>query len=172
MKGSINQVVTRQIIELKSDLWRRYFPLLFVSLLLISCDPFRIVDQNSEIKNASWQQNDGRKFSFEVEDTSLIYSVLINLRNNNDYPFSNIYLFVEMTSPSEKYFMDTLQFNLADQTGKWLGSGIGNIWQNHIPLVEGVKMNEIGTYRIVLNHGMRQESLPGITDVGIRVEGR
>ena len=66
--------------------------------------------------------------------------------------------------------MDTLELRLADQSGKWLGSGIGNIWQNQIPLVSRVKMTEKGTYKVAIKHGMRDSVLRAVADVGLRVE--
>ena len=66
--------------------------------------------------------------------------------------------------------METREFILADNTGKWTGKGIGNVWQNQLSLLENVKLLEQGEYRIKLKQGMRDDTLEAISDVGIRVE--
>ena len=137
---------------------------------LISCDPNRIIEENREIENASWSVQDTKSFSFNISDTNLHYNVFLNVRNNNEYTYRNLYLFVEMTSPSNKYFVDTVEIFLADNKGKWLGSGIGNVWLNQVALLEKVKLKEIGAYSVKINHGMRHEMLKAINDIGIRVE--
>lgn len=136
----------------------------------ISCDTNRIIDQNVEIENGSWNQEDVKSFKFEILDTIPSYNVQVNLRNTSTYAYSNLYLFVELESPSGKFFKDTLEITLADKNGRWLGSGVGNIWQNQIDLVRGVRMNEIGEYSISVSQGMREKELNAISNVGIRVE--
>ena len=146
---------------------------LFVFLIAItalSCDSNRIYEHNTEIENALWPKTKQVEFAFDIEDTEQLYNLTINIRNKNAYPYSNIYLLVEMTSPDEKYFTDTLEFSLADKTGRWKGSGIGNVWLNQFPLVKGVKMLVPGTYTVKIGHGMRDDSLVAISDVGIRLE--
>jgi gliding motility-associated lipoprotein GldH len=140
------------------------------SMLALSCDSKRIYEENNEIENAVWPKTKPIEFTFDIEDTEQLYNLNINIRNKNAYPYSNLFLMVEMTSPDDKYFADTLEFSLADKTGRWTGSGIGNLWLNQFPLVEGVKMLVPGTYSVKISHGMRDDSLKAISDVGIRVE--
>ena len=156
---------------MKIDLRRLLTALVVLfSLFIQSCDSTRIFEHNSEIENAIWPKTKQVEFAFDIENTEQLYNLLINIRNKNAYAYSNLFLLVEMTSPDEKYFSDTLEFNLADKAGRWTGSGIGNVWLNQFPLFEGVKMLVPGTYHIKIGHGMRDDSLAAISDVGIRVE--
>lgn len=141
-----------------------------ITLLFLACDPGRVYEENLEVENASWKIDDVKKFDFQIQDTTSLYNVYLNIRNTNDYPYQNLYLFIEMTSPSNKYFKDTVEVVLADSKGKWKGSGIGNIWTNQIPLLEKVRLLESGEYMIEVTQGMRHESLEAISDVGVRVE--
>jgi len=149
---------------------RIFFGVLIVAVSFYSCDPNRLSDQNFEIENESWSKDQAITFDLQIEDTTLHYNIYVNIRNSSEYAYSNIYLFIEMTSPTNKFFKDTVEFKLADPSGKWIGSGIGNIWQNQIPLLQKVKLLEPGTYQIKIYQGMREDVLNAITDVGIRVE--
>ena len=53
-------------------------------------------------------------------------------------PFRNIYLFVTTTSPDGKTITDTLQYNLADEKGKWYGKGFGDIHELNLPYKSNV----------------------------------
>jgi gliding motility-associated lipoprotein GldH len=66
--------------------------------------------------------------------------------------------------------MDTVQVTLANSKGKWLGNGIGNVWQNQISLLKQVKLLETGSYQVSVTQGMRHDTLKGISDIGVRVE--
>ena len=146
--------------------------IIFISFIVFisSCDPNRIYEENLEMENAAWNVNDAKKFTFQISDTISLYNLYLNVRNTNDYAYQNLYLFVEMTSPSNKFFKDTVEMTLADNQGKWKGSGVGNIWSNRFPLLQNVKLLESGEYTVIVVQGMRHENLEAISDVGIRIE--
>jgi len=58
---------------------------------------------------------------------------------------------------------------LAEPNGKWLGSGVGAIKHNLFKFKQEQSM-EAGIYKIKFSHGMRDEMLLGIEDVGFRIE--
>ena len=141
-----------------------------IAICLLSCDTNRILDENEIIANSEWAINDVRTFTFDIVDKALAYNLFVNVRNTSDYDYRNLYLFIEMSSPSNKYFMDTVEVKLANSKGKWVGNGIGNVWQNQIPLLKQVKLVELGTYKVSVTQGMRHDTLKGISDIGVRVE--
>ncbi len=147
----------------------RYLAVIVV-LMHFSCDSSRILDSNVEIPSAKWSISDKKEFNFVIEDTLSNYNVFVNIRNSNDYQYRNLYLYMEMTSPSNKFFRDTVEVMLAESDGRWKGKGVGSLWQSQIPILKGVKMLESGQYNISMVHGMRHDTLKAITDVGIRVE--
>jgi gliding motility-associated lipoprotein GldH len=61
---------------------------------------------------------------------------------------------------------------LAEATGKWLGRGMGEIWEQRMQLNLGDSINfyRKGTYEISLEQNMRINPLPDILHVGLRVE--
>lgn len=65
---------------------------------------------------------------------------------------------------------DTVELTLADPSGKWLGSGMGDIWDNRVLFKQQFRFPEKGTYIFTLEQAMRIDPLPQIMDVGIRIE--
>ena len=81
------------------------------------------------------------------------------------------YLFPQLDDPlGGAYARDTIECILADNSGKWLGEGSGDIWDNQILFKKGVRFRKTGTYRFTLEQAMRVENLPLIMDVGMRIE--
>ena len=105
-----------------------------------------------------------------IPDTFTYYNVFINIRNASQYQFSNIYLFVTTTYPDGSTSKDTLDCPLQDPSGKWLGSGLGDLWDNRLLFKPSVKFRQAGKYTLQYEQAMRIDPLPMITDVGLRVE--
>lgn len=148
----------------------RYFFFLVSATLLFSCDNKRIYEENKEISDMVW--NADEKISFEVDVTDTIYgnNFYVNIRNADNYGYSNIYLFVNTTFPDGKIAKDTLECILADENGKWLGNGAGDIWDNRILFKTNVRFPMKGKYIFTYEQAMRVLDLPMIMDVGLRIE--
>ncbi|MBK9424576.1 MAG: gliding motility lipoprotein GldH [Bacteroidetes bacterium] len=143
---------------------------LFLAVSFTSCDPLRYFEENKEIPKMEWDKDEPLSFLVSVEDTSLGYNVFINVRNAGFYRFSNLYLFINTTFPQGQVHRDTIECILASPEGRWLGEGLGDIWDNRILFKENVQFTQPGEYRFELNQAMRINPLPGIMDAGIRIE--
>jgi gliding motility-associated lipoprotein GldH len=77
---------------------------------------------------------------------------------------------VSVTSPDGKTIGDTLEYFLADEKGKWHGKGFGDIKELSMPFKSNVYFPVRGRYTITVQHGMRVVDLPGVYDLGLRIE--
>ena len=59
---------------------------------------------------------------------------------------------------------------MADEKGKWLGTGVGDLYDNQIPFKRNVRFPLAGIYHFEIEQGMRLETTPLILDVGLRIE--
>jgi gliding motility-associated lipoprotein GldH len=120
---------------------------------------------------STWSLSDNPDFRIIVDDTTTRTNVFFNIRTGSNYPFRNIWLFVTAISPDGKTSItDTLQYDLADEKGRWYGKGFGNIHELKLPYRQNVFFPVKGTYHFKIQHGMRMENLNGIYDIGVRVE--
>ena len=55
-----------------------------------------------------WEADEEATFEWQVTDTLARYDFFIDLRHDQRYPFSNIYLFVDFTFPNGRTLRDTL----------------------------------------------------------------
>jgi len=146
--------------------------LFFILMLitLISCDRNRVFEENMEIPKQMWNKNDQVEFLPVINDTLSVQNIYINIRNTGKYAYSNLFLFITTVSPAGKWIKDTLEIQLADSKGKWLGSGIGDIFFSRKLFKSYVRFPMTGVYKFSIQQGMRTDNLKGIRDVGIRIE--
>ncbi len=148
-----------------------FYGLFTVSLFWIACtDNSTLFEENKTIQDANWDAEKVFKFETEIPDTSNGYNVYLNLRNAGNYPYSNVFLFVNTYFPNGTIDKDTVEIMLASPEGKWMGRGLGDIWDNRILFKRNVTFPGKGKYRFEISQAMRLNPLPGITDAGMRIE--
>lgn len=153
---------------------------LFLAILFfVSCDTKAIFDSYESLPN-QWNKNKKVTFKFQAPDTINNYNLFINLRNNNAYNFSNLYVITGLEYPNGKTIIDTLEYKMATPDGKLLGEGFSDVKENKL-WYKGHKQSfvfsEIGEYTFKIEQAMRKydevkgvDDLKGITEVGFRVE--
>jgi gliding motility-associated lipoprotein GldH len=147
-----------------------YFLILAAAAFLLSCGRNVVFTDSAAMKAKTWELADIPVFKIPVKDTISGNNISFTIRTGSAYPYRNLYLFVTTTSPRGKSITDTLQYNIADEKGNWLGKGFGDIHELVLPYKSNVFFPVKGNYMIAVQHGMRIESLKGVYDLGIRVE--
>ena len=154
--------------------------LLGLVFCLTSCDKKRVFDEYASV-DGKWHKDSIITFEFEQNDTVSKYNLFINVRNNNSYPYSNLFLIVQMQEPGTRLTkVDTLQYVMANPDGTLLGEGFTDIKENKLWYKghEGpFNFPKAGKYTVSIQHAMRKGGevpgvleLEGITDVGFRIE--
>jgi gliding motility-associated lipoprotein GldH len=140
-------------------------------LLLTSCDPDRVYEQNIDLPDNNWQIDNAPVFEFEIQDTTKVYDVYFNVRYNLQYDFYNLYLRHQLIAPDSSEVSSKLhEIMLMDsKTGKPLGNGSSDTFDLQALALDDVKFDKAGKYSIKLTQYMRRDPLPHIMAVGIRV---
>ena len=156
---------------------RKLLLLLLTVLGLVSCVEKDDFNQYDSIKNNIWKVNDIIEFNVNVEDTIFQKNIFINIRNNKDYEFSNLFLISQIQFPDGFRVVDTLEYEMTDIQGNFLGSGYTDIKENKLFYKEKARFSQKGNYTFKVEQAMRKngniqglDSLKGITDVGLSIE--
>ncbi|MFD0863063.1 gliding motility lipoprotein GldH [Sungkyunkwania multivorans] len=154
----------------------RTFLWMAIAILFISCDGKQVYDEYHSFSDG-WDAKEQVSFKFEQPVESDRYDLFVNLRNDNSFPFSNIFLIIEMNFPEGKVITDTLEYEMARPDGEWLGKGFTDVKENKLWYKENITFPEEGDYSVTIKHAMRKngdvsgiEKLPGILDIGFRIE--
>ena len=139
-------------------------------ITFVSCDSQRFYEENQRIEKGIWDSHNKVRFVVAINDTVSAYDFFLNIRNDADYPFSNLYFFIKTILPDGRIARDTVECRLADDFGKWLGSGMGSIKFNRFFFQQGVHLHQKGNYIFEFEQAMRVNELRGIRDVGLRIE--
>ena len=144
--------------------------------MLIACDESLVKSEFRAIDNGSWNKDSIVEFSFSDLDTLQNHHMFINLRNDENFPYNNIFLIAELDFPDGETLTDTLEYEMALPDGQWLGHGYGSIKENKLWYKENIVFQNSGVYTLRLAHAMRKngsiegvENLEGITDVGFEI---
>lgn len=146
--------------------------LCLAALLFISCDQQRVFEQKVDLPNNSWAVNEILEFTFTVPDTTQRYDIYFNIRHDLDYAYYNLYLRHSLTGPDQKVISSLLhEIILLDRvTGQPKGKGSGGTFDYRIRALRNHKFTRSGPFVIKLQQYMRQDPLPGIMAVGVRIE--
>lgn len=140
-------------------------------LVLSSCDPARVYEQNKELPEGSWAIDNAPVFEFDIKEPAQKYIIFVNVRYNLQYDFYNLYLQHELTGPDGKQLSKKLhEVLLMDpKTGKPLGKGSSDTFDLQQQILEDVTFPKAGKYKFKITQYMRRDPLPHIKAVGIRV---
>jgi len=143
--------------------------LIVIVTMLHACNYNSLYDENIAVNENGWYKDDLAKFEVTVTDTLQLYDFYIHVRNTVDYRYSNLYIFMETRFPNNNMSRDTLEFILADFEGKWLGKGWGPVKENTALISADMRFPLAGIYEFKIQQAMRQDTLKGIKNIGIRI---
>jgi len=146
------------------------------ALLCAACaDNNTVFEENVEITDARWAVGERAVLTVDITDTVSQHNFLINVRNTEEYPYRNLYVFLKTTFPNGKSSRDTVGLYLADASGRWLGSGNGYLNSGRYPSARVMyaynkRFPVSGTYTFEIEQAMRTDTLVGIRNIGLRIE--
>ncbi|QHL89485.1 gliding motility lipoprotein GldH [Nibribacter ruber] len=146
--------------------------LLCLSWTLGSCDANRVYEENQDLPNNHWPVKLTPTFTFEITDTTQQYNVFFNVRNTIGYQFYNLYLRHYLVGPDGKQISSALHemYLMDPKTGEPRGNGAGDIFDHQFRALKSVKFAKPGQYKLKVSQYMRQDPLPSIMAIGVRVE--
>ncbi len=145
-------------------------------LLLVSCDKKRVFDEYQSVGSA-WHRDSIIRFTLPKLDSVKPYNLFVNVRNNDDYEFNNLFLIVSLEHQSGMTKVDTLEYEMATPDGELLGEGFSDIKENKLFYKERNTFKPAGQYTVSIKQAVRQngkvtgvEKLEGVSEVGFRIE--
>ena len=154
------------------------FLLFFIIVIFISCDKKRVFDEYQTV-GKTWNKDSIVAFDLPNLDATKKYDLFVNIRDNSDYKYNNLFLIVSLQQPNKQTKVDTLEFEMANPDGSLLGEGFSDVKENKLvyKLNESFKLK--GNYKIKIQQAMRETgkivgdtNLQGISEVGLRIENK
>lgn len=141
-----------------------------LSVVLSGCLSSPFYQNEESLPGNTWPYQYRPSFKFEISDTSSYYNLYFLIRHTEAYPFENIWVWVYAKQPGDSTFEKTrIEIPLAERSGKWLGRGMGEIWEQRMPIALD-KTFKKGVYEVRFEQNMRVNPLPEVLHVGLRIE--
>ena len=145
----------------------------FLGLLLASCGESGVaIDETKNFDESGWIQKQPIGFDVNISDSVSSYAVYAVIRQNNAYPFYNLYFSPIILDDKGK----TIQKGLAEailydpKTGKPKGAGFGDIYEKKFLVYPSLKFPRKGNYQIQMQQSMRVDTLAGMVSFGLILE--
>ena len=132
---------------------------------MAGCSSEVVSTAHHDLPETGWAVTDTVTLPIEVKDTALAYDVAITLRHTDRYPYQNIWFF--LLTPDGR--QDTVLAMLADDRGQWLSAHAGRYYAGYVVAERQVRFDQPGKREVRIVHGMRDELLRGVADVGIEL---
>lgn len=148
------------------DKWKASLGILLLTLAF-SCSQDRVFEEFYSFSSQSWTENDTATFVLkEIKEKN--GQKLIAIRYSEEYPFSNCYIRV-VSRDSMGTVLDNKLVNVPlfdSKSGRPMGKGFGNTFTLYdtLPFEISERASEVRFIQY-----MRQENLPGLEAVGLKI---
>ncbi|MFI3239383.1 MAG: gliding motility lipoprotein GldH [Bacteroidales bacterium] len=123
----------------------------------------------SKIATFGWDKNAPIVIKPIYPDSLATYDLYLAVRHSSEYKYQNLWLFIDYYNNCDSLVKrDTVQYKLANEFGKWYSNGFGSQYQ-YEELIDQQVTSDIA-HHIVIWHGMRNDTLKQIQDIGIRLD--
>lgn len=148
--------------------------LMVITMGAASCSDPRTYDQYRSVLLQGWSRNDTLSFDIPRQWEGN-YQLDLCIRAAQTYPYRNISMIIErkviyyrQRKKREKTYNDTINCEIINDKGILVGrKGISNTEIRQA--ITAFRLNRNDSMHVTIRHIMSRESLPGISDVGIRL---
>lgn len=138
----------------------------------ISCNRGEVFFSYNSLPAKGWEINDTLFFCPVIKDSLAQYDIFIEVRNDNRYSYQNLWLYVTDSVAKEGMQTTPVEIMLADEFGKWNGRGFSFLFESDTVYLQNVRFARGGEQNIIIRHGMKDSTLIGIRDIGLRIVKR
>jgi gliding motility-associated lipoprotein GldH len=136
-----------------------------------SCSRLDVYEKNTIIPRNEWQSAFAVKGNFDITDTLTPCNIYIVLRHTDAYQYNNIWLNIGLQLPGDTMRYQKVNLLLGNDATGWEGTGMNDIWEVRKLLnTQPLPFRKTGQYNYRIEQIMRDNPLPHIMSVGMRIE--
>ncbi len=139
--------------------------------ILTACAEGEVYYRFHHIGKGQWFRDSTLVFTMDSLDLppGRRYDVTIELSSSRVYPYRDVWLQIDHNLADTVFRSDTMHYQLADEYGKWLGSGVGGLHQLSLPFLSAVSLDRSRKYVLEISQIMNDDPLTGIEKAGLKV---
>jgi gliding motility-associated lipoprotein GldH len=146
--------------------------LLIFALILfvgVSCEKTPTYEKAYAFENNEWKQNVKPAFSVAIKDATKEYDFTITLRTTTGYKYSNLWIYLNTTTPDGEKAREPFEIPITNPDGSWIGKKTGTIVEHSLNFKRR-KLPKAGKYMFMLEQGITEAEIDQVLDISLRVE--
>lgn len=147
----------------------RFLALMAILLGFTACQNDYFYDQTVNPEAETWRYDQPAQFDFTIQDTSIRYDFLLDIKHREDFSYQNLYTEIITQFPDSTSQDDVVSLELADKLGLWVGDCRKGYCSLTIALQEQARFAIPGDYSLRLEQFTRTDSLPGVAALRLRI---
>lgn len=148
---------------------RKYISSVVVIFILVGCNNNVVFKEYNAFENVSWNKRDVLDFDFQVQKSESL-DFYLAIRHHTNFPFSFIKVNVTLFTPDGEMRSRDYHFRLKNRESKWLGDGMGELWDIELPIRKDMIFNKSGMCKVSIENKMDKVETPGLIEVGLIVK--
>ena len=137
-----------------------------IVLGLYGCEAASVAQESFSPKGACWNITDTLALTHQIDAKERL-QLKGSLEFTDGFPFSNVYFYLEVSSPDGQVQSSPLEFPLMDEEGNWYGKGKGKSIDVSLNLPE--VYTQKGNWSFKLVHHMQKDELCGVSSVKLKL---
>lgn len=142
--------------------------LLFAAFVISSCTETPTYEKSYAFDNKEWAQNVKPSFTINIKDIEKEYDFILTLRTTTDYKYSNLWIYLNTTTPDGKKSREPFEIKTTNPDGSWIGKKTGTIVE-HSLYFKRRKLPAKGKYVFVIEQGITDSKVNQVLDLGLQV---
>ena len=134
----------------------------FAALILVSCNSDVVYKEKYKFPEEEFTKGNPIDYTFEIQDTSLRYDIMLDLHHSDEYAYQNLYVKITTVFPDGKKIDDVVSLELSKSGTAWQGECGGGECKVPIVLIEKTKFKLPGKYKISLEQYGRTTTVSGL----------
>lgn len=134
-----------------------------------SCGRPSVYNQCADTDENGWHIDSSVIFKPVITDTLHKFNMIVTIRHTAEYPYQNFWMFVRITSPDGMIAREPFECYLADNKGRFLGSGI-SVYEMPVLVSENITYPLAGEYKVEIFQGMCDTLLTGVRNICLTME--
>lgn len=138
-------------------------------LFCTACEQKHFYNEYKAVNVNAWKSTDTLTYDVDIKDVKAVYDIVISVRYQNNYEFSNLWLSILNSSDNTN---EPLRFEmpLFKKDGKPYGEKSGSLYTQAIHFKKQFTFSKAGKNTLKIVQLMRKDPLDGISDVGVIID--
>lgn len=144
--------------------------IIIFSIVLISCNREKIFEKYVDIENNKWNRDNPVSFVVNIENPEDNYNVYIAVRHTVYFMYSSLMVSATIVYPNGEIRIKDHSIDLRNQSGNFVGQGMGDIYDLEQLIMKKVKFPVSGDYKFTIQNIMPRTETANIMQIGLIVK--